>query len=30
VIEVDGKPIGTGKPGPVVKRIQKAYEEMLE
>lgn len=26
---VDGKPIGSGKPGPVVKAIQKGYNELL-
>ncbi|REL24137.1 D-amino-acid transaminase [Rhodohalobacter sp. SW132] len=29
VTEVDGKKIGGGKPGPVVRKIQKAYKEML-
>jgi len=29
VIEVDGKKIGSGKPGAVVNKIQKAYTEML-
>jgi D-alanine transaminase len=30
VIEVNGKPIGTGKPGPVCKKIQDAYHAKLE
>ncbi len=29
VNRVNGRPIGTGKPGPVVKKIQKAYSELL-
>jgi D-alanine transaminase len=29
VIMIDGKPVGTGKPGPVTRRIQKAYKELL-
>lgn len=29
VTEVDGKAIGTGKPGPVTKRIQKGYQNRL-
>ncbi|MBN1643662.1 MAG: aminotransferase class IV [Dehalococcoidales bacterium] len=29
VTEVDGKKIGTGKPGPVTKRLAKAYKEMV-
>jgi len=29
VVEINGRPIGDGKPGPVVKEIQKAYREQL-
>jgi D-alanine transaminase len=29
VIEIDGKPVGDGKPGPITRRIQKAYKDLL-
>jgi D-alanine transaminase len=30
VATVDGKPIGTGKPGPIAARLQAAYVQELE
>jgi branched-chain amino acid aminotransferase len=30
LIELDGKPIGTGKPGEVTRRLMKGYKEMVE
>lgn len=29
VVEIDGRPVGSGKPGPVTRRIQKAFREEL-
>lgn len=29
VVEIDGRPVGTGKPGPVTRAIQRAYKEEL-
>ena len=28
--EVEGKPIGSGKPGAITKRLMKAYQELVE
>jgi len=29
VVEVDGKPVGTGKPGPVATRLREIYLEEM-
>ena len=29
VVEVDGRPVGDGKPGPVTMRLQEAYKKMI-
>jgi len=28
--QIDGKPIGSGRPGPVPKRLMAAYRELVE
>lgn len=30
VVEIDGRPVGTGKPGPVTRKIQKAHRKALD
>lgn len=30
IATIDGKPVGTGRPGPIAKRLQQAYREELE
>ena len=30
VVQVDGRPIGDGKPGPVTRRLQEAYGRAVE
>jgi len=30
IATIDGKPVGTGRPGPIAKRLQEAYREDLE
>lgn len=30
VVELDGKPVGTGKPGPVYQRLRKAYDAQID
>jgi branched-subunit amino acid aminotransferase/4-amino-4-deoxychorismate lyase len=30
IVSVDGKPIGSGKPGSVTKRLMAAYRELVE
>ena len=29
IITIDGKPIGDGKPGPITRKIQKSYKDLI-
>ena len=30
VVELDGKPVGGGKPGPVYRRLRQAYDAQID
>ena len=29
IVTIDGKPIGDGKPGPITRKIQKSYKDLI-
>ena len=29
VVTIDGRPVGDGKPGPITRKIQKSYQDMI-
>jgi D-alanine transaminase len=30
IVQVDGQPVGSGQPGPVTRKLQRAFEEAIQ